>query len=78
VRPEKTRLLVAGEEADNRFSGSVESANFMGVSILYRVVLPSGRLVFVIEPNDGSKPFFGPGQEVRVGWNGNDCLILKG
>ena len=78
VRPEKTRLLIAGEKAENSFTGSVESANFMGVSILYRIALPSGRLVFVIEPNDGSKPIFAPGQGVRVGWEGTDCLILKG
>jgi putative spermidine/putrescine transport system ATP-binding protein len=78
VRPEKARLLIVGETAENSYTGSVESANFMGVSILYRIALPSGRLVFVIEPNDGSKPIFAPGQEVRVGWDGADCLILKG
>lgn len=78
VRPEKARLLMADEKADNSFTGSVESANFMGASILYRIALPSGRLVFVIEPNDGIKPIFAPGQEVRVGWEGTDCLILKG
>jgi putative spermidine/putrescine transport system ATP-binding protein len=78
VRPEKTRLLMADEKADNSFTGSVESANFMGASILYRLALPSGRLVFVIEPNDGSKPIFAPGQEARVGWERTDCLILKG
>jgi putative spermidine/putrescine transport system ATP-binding protein len=78
VRPEKARLLITGETAGNSYSGSVESANFMGVSILYRIALPSGRLVFVIEPNDGNKPIFAPGQEVRVGWEAADCLILKG
>lgn len=78
VRPEKTKLLMADEKADNSLTGSVESANFMGVSILYRIALPSGRLVFVIEPNDGSKPIFSPGQEARVGWERTDCLILKG
>ncbi len=78
VRPEKARLLITGETAGNSYSGSVESANFMGVSILYRIALPSGRLVFVIEPNDGNKPIFASGQGVRVGWEAADCLILKG
>jgi len=78
VRPEKIRLLVTDETAENSFSGTVESVNFMGVSILYRIALSSGRLVFVIEPNDGSKPVLAPGQGARVGWDGTDCLILKG
>jgi putative spermidine/putrescine transport system ATP-binding protein len=78
VRPEKARLLRTGEAAENRYTGSVESANFMGVSILYRIALPSGRLLFVIEPNDGTNPIFAPGQEVQVGWEANDCLILRG
>jgi len=78
VRPEKARLLIGDERAENCFTGSVESANFMGVSIMYRIALPSGRLLFVMEPNDGSKPIYAPGQEARVGWDGTDCLILKG
>ncbi len=78
VRPEKARLLKRNEKADNAFAGSVESANFMGASIRYRIALPSGRLVFVVEPNDGSKPIFSPGQEARVGWEKSDCLILRG
>jgi putative spermidine/putrescine transport system ATP-binding protein len=78
VRPEKVRLLIRDETAENSFKGSVESANFMGVSIMYRIALPSGRLLFVMETNDGSKPIFTPGQEARVGWDGSDCLILRG
>ena len=78
VRPEKVKFLAGDEKAENAFCGLVESANFMGVSIMYRIVLPSGRLLFVMEPNDGSKPIFRPGQEVRVGWDGEDSLILRG
>ena len=78
VRPEKAKLLIKDETAENSFKGSIESANFMGVSIMYRIALPSGRLLFLMEPNDGSKPIFSPGQEARVGWDGTDSLILRG
>jgi putative spermidine/putrescine transport system ATP-binding protein len=78
VRPEKVRLLIDDETAENGFRGSVESANFMGVFIMYRIALPSGRLLFVMETNDGSRPIFTPGQEARVGWDSSDSLILRG
>jgi putative spermidine/putrescine transport system ATP-binding protein len=77
VRPEKIRLLADDAAADNILAGNVESVNFLGNSILYRMILPSGRLLLVLASNDGTRPVHEPGEAVRMGWDQADGVILK-
>ena len=77
VRPEKVRLLADGGSPENVFKGVVESVNFQGGSTLYRIALPSGRLLLALAPNDGSKPIQAPGAAVRVGWEPADVMLLR-
>jgi putative spermidine/putrescine transport system ATP-binding protein len=77
VRPEKVRLLRDGLGGDGRMlEGVVESAAFQGGSILYRVQV-GGRLVLVLEPNDGARAPTVPGTRVRVGWDAADAVVLQ-
>jgi putative spermidine/putrescine transport system ATP-binding protein len=76
VRPEKVRLAADGGGLDNRFEGAVESVNFLGGAILYRVALPNRRLILAVEPNDGSRALHAPGAAVTVGWAAADAVLL--
>jgi putative spermidine/putrescine transport system ATP-binding protein len=76
VRPEKVRLAAAGAALDNRFEGAIESVNFLGGAILYRVALPNRRLILAVEPNDGSKALHAPGAAVTIGWAAADAVLL--
>ena len=76
VRPEKVRLGGDGGGLDNRFQGAVESVNFLGGAILYRVALPNRRLILAVEPNDGSRALHAPGAAVTVGWAAADAVLL--
>jgi putative spermidine/putrescine transport system ATP-binding protein len=77
VRPERVRLLGDGGGAENVFAGTVESVNFQGGSTLYRIALPSGRLLLALVPNDGSQPLRRPGAAIRVGWDPADAVLLR-
>ncbi|MBW1713564.1 MAG: ABC transporter ATP-binding protein [Deltaproteobacteria bacterium] len=76
VRPEKVKLLSEGQTSDTELAGHIESVNFLGDSILYRLALPSGRLVLALAPNDGSRAISWPGEPVRVGWAATDGVLL--
>ena len=77
VRPERVRLLGEGEPTpDNVVAGTVDSVNFQGGSILYRVGCGGGRFLLVLEPNDRAAALRAPGAKVRVGWSGEDGVLL--
>jgi spermidine/putrescine transport system ATP-binding protein len=73
VRPEKLRLLADGEmRADaslgvNTLAGTLTDASFTGVATSYRVRLPWGQELSVVQQNDGS-PLHAPGTAVTLGW----------
>jgi putative spermidine/putrescine transport system ATP-binding protein len=77
VRPERVRLLAdSGGSCDNVLSGTVESVNFQGDSILYRVACGAGRFLLALQPNDRSAALRPIGAPVRAGWNHDDGVIL--
>ena len=78
VRPERVRLLGEGEGADNVVGGTIESANFQGTAVLYRVACDSGRLLLALEPNDRGGGIRPVGARVRLGWGADDGVILDG
>jgi putative spermidine/putrescine transport system ATP-binding protein len=77
VRPERVRLLAdSGGSCDNVLGGTVESVNFQGDSILYRVACGAGRFLLALQPNDRSAAIRPIGAPVRAGWNHDDGVIL--
>ncbi|MBW1700033.1 MAG: ABC transporter ATP-binding protein [Deltaproteobacteria bacterium] len=76
VRPERVQFVTSEAKADNKLTGEVESVNFLGNSILYRLVLPSGRLILSLMPNRGAVQIRQRGETVCVGWSLSDGVIL--
>ncbi|MGH6816212.1 MAG: ABC transporter ATP-binding protein [Hyphomicrobiaceae bacterium] len=73
VRPERMRFVKLGEAI---FSGRIETANFLGGQILYRVAADGGRKLLVKEPSaDGAR--FASDAAVGVTWNTQDAVILE-
>jgi putative spermidine/putrescine transport system ATP-binding protein len=80
LRPEKIRLSPgkAGAVATgSRARGMVESTNFLGGAVLYRIALDSGHRVLAQQPNAGAGDVFVPGQTVRLDWKPADLVVLK-
>ena len=77
LRPERVRLLAEGEAApDNVLAGTVESLNFQGDSILYRVACGAGRFLLALQPNDRTAAIRPVGSAVRAGWSRDDGVVL--
>ncbi len=77
VRPERVRLLADGDAApDNVLGGTVDSVNFQGGSILYRVACGAGRRLLALQPNDRTGSLRPLGTTVRAGWRAEDGVIL--
>ena len=73
LRPEKIRLAApTGDGLD----GIVESANFQGGSVLYRIEA-AGRRLLAQQPNNGSHELFQAGAAVALRWTPSDIVILK-
>lgn len=75
IRPEKLRLLGAGEDVANRLTGRVTDASFTGVATTYLVAMPWGQELTVTRPNDGSTRA-AQGDEVTVGWDPHQAFVL--
>jgi putative spermidine/putrescine transport system ATP-binding protein len=81
LRPEKIRLspgatrptITVGTSA----KGTIESTNFLGGAVLYRVALDSGQHVLAQQPNAGADRLQAPGSPVTLGWSPSDLVILK-
>ena len=73
VRPEKTRLV---GEIDGALGGRIESANFLGGHVLYRVVTDEGRAVLAKEQNVGDSGRK-VGDRVGVAWMPSDAVSLE-
>jgi putative spermidine/putrescine transport system ATP-binding protein len=80
LRPEKIRLSSgAARNTANGSSaqGTIESTNFLGGAVLYRIALEGGHRVLAQQPNAGAGGVFVPGQMVRLDWNPTDLVVLK-
>ncbi|CCD90428.1 putative sperimidine/putrescine transport protein (ABC superfamily, atp_bind) [Bradyrhizobium sp. ORS 375] len=81
LRPEKMTVSTtdAGETQGKGSSarGTVESTNFLGGAVLYRIVLESGQRVLAQQPNSGAAPLHRPGQAITLGWRPADLVILE-
>jgi putative spermidine/putrescine transport system ATP-binding protein len=78
LRPEKIRLSSGDTEhavSASNARGSIESTNFLGGAVLYRIALDSGHRILAQQPNTGS--VFVPGHTVKLDWNPADLVVLK-
>jgi len=81
VRPEKIRIAKRDEpfELANRATGKLKDMAYLGNSLVYHVVLDSGKVLKVTAPNLGSSPeqqFFRD-EPVQIGWNANACVVVE-
>jgi ABC-type Fe3+/spermidine/putrescine transport system ATPase subunit len=74
LRPEKVRLTTP-EAA--RATGSIETANFLGGSTLYRIRLDSGQSLLARETHAGERAPRSAGDTVGMAWNDLDTVILE-
>jgi putative spermidine/putrescine transport system ATP-binding protein len=81
LRPEKISLSPADDAVSTTKGtsarGKVESTNFLGGAVLYRVTLDSGHNVLVQQPNSGARSLYAPGSPVMLAWTPADLVILK-
>src|SRR5262249_9078775 len=73
VRPEKARIVPPG---DGAIAGHIESANFLGGQVLYRIASAGDRHLLAKETNIGAavRPI---GAEVGLAWNATDAVVLE-
>jgi putative spermidine/putrescine transport system ATP-binding protein len=77
LRPEKIRLSADGAAGEACAQGVVESTNFLGGAVLYRIALASGHRVLAQQPNAGANRLFAPGNNVMLDWKPSDLVVLK-
>jgi putative spermidine/putrescine transport system ATP-binding protein len=77
LRPEKISLSPEGSVPDACAKGVVESTNFLGGTVLYRIALASGHHVLAQQPNAGASRLFAPGNPVALDWKPTDLVVLK-
>jgi putative spermidine/putrescine transport system ATP-binding protein len=77
LRPEKISISPDGSAADVCAKGVVESTNFLGGAVLYRIALAGGHHVLAQQPNAGASSLFAPGNAVTLDWKPADLVVLK-
>jgi len=81
LRPEKIGLSPAGDAgratAEACARGVIESTNFLGGAVLYRIALESGHHILAQQPNAGAVRLFAPGNTVMLDWKPADLVVLK-
>jgi putative spermidine/putrescine transport system ATP-binding protein len=77
LRPEKIGLATPPAPIGHGFDGVVESVNFQGGSVLYRIETAGGRRLLAQQPNNGSHKLFQAGAAVALRWKPSDIVILR-
>jgi putative spermidine/putrescine transport system ATP-binding protein len=77
LRPEKISLAIPSAHSGHGLDGVVESANFQGGSVLYRIEMAGGRRLLAQQPNNGSHELFQAGAAVALRWKPSDIVILR-
>ena len=81
VRPEKIHIAKQNcpLEMPNKTIGHLKDMAYLGNSLVYHVVLESGKVLKITAPNMGSAPeqqFFRD-EPVQIGWNANACVVVE-
>jgi putative spermidine/putrescine transport system ATP-binding protein len=77
LRPEKIDLATPPAPIGHGLDGIVESVNFQGGSVLYRIETTGGRRLLAQQPNNGSHELFQAGAAVALRWKPSDIVILR-
>jgi putative spermidine/putrescine transport system ATP-binding protein len=77
LRPEKISLSTPPAPIGHGLDGIVESANFQGGSVLYRIETAGGRRLLAQQPNNGAHALFQAGAAVALRWKPSDIVILR-
>ena len=64
--------------AEARLAGTIETANFLGGSTLYRVRAGDGRTLLARETHAGERALRDAGDAVGLAWNDSDAVALEG
>ncbi len=75
IRPEKIQLR-PDDGAPGIVRGRIDSANFLGDSVLYRIELPKGRHVLARQANTAGREIMAPGALTRLDWSPSDVVFL--
>jgi putative spermidine/putrescine transport system ATP-binding protein len=75
LRPEKVRLVPPSQA---RMTGTIETANFLGGSTLYRIRTTDGRALLARETHAGERALRSAGDAVGLTWNDSDVVALQG
>ncbi len=75
LRPEKIRFVA---EAEARVAGTVETANFLGGSTLYRIRTADRRTLLARETHAGERSPRAAGDPVGLAWTDSDTVALEG
>jgi putative spermidine/putrescine transport system ATP-binding protein len=76
VRPERVRLLVAGQTQDNEMPATVRHVIYVGDHVRVVCVVPGVGEIVAKLPNDAALREIATGTLVRLGWRAQDCLAL--
>ncbi|GGF54695.1 polyamine-transporting ATPase [Azorhizobium oxalatiphilum] len=77
LRPERLRLCAADDALPNKVPGRVMGEIYLGDASLYRVRLGDGLEVKVKRPNRGYGMPVREGDEMMVGWQPADSIVLR-
>jgi putative spermidine/putrescine transport system ATP-binding protein len=77
LRPEKISISPEGSAVNACADGVVESTNFLGGAVLYRIALASGHHVLAQQQNAGAGRLLAPGNPVTLDWKPADLVVLK-
>jgi len=75
VRPDRPRVIAAGEAAENRVAGSVSEAVYLGETIRYRVALEGGGALMLRHSAEGAR--LAPGARIELGWPASDMTAVR-
>jgi len=76
VRPERLRLLQAGDEAENRISGEVAEIVYLGQSEKLSIDVGAGRRVLMHRQTKLGEVSLDVGASVNVGWSAADAHLI--
>lgn len=74
LRPESITLTPG---ATDGLRGRVESVNFLGASVLYKVGIGAEKMLLVRAPNEAGRPALGPGTQVGLDWDDTKLVLLR-
>jgi len=73
LRPERVRPVAAGA---GLVDATIEVANFLGDSVLLKLVLPEGQPLLCRAPRDAAAALLAPGAAIGVSWSADDPVPL--